>query len=309
MKVLVTCPPMIGVQDQLGDALSAAGFETDFAEVVQTLSEDELKSLVPKYDGWIIGDDPATRDVLAAGRRGSLRAAVKWGVGVDNVDFDACKDLGIAVTHTPGMFGHEVADIAMGYVIGLARHTFRIDREIRGGGWPKYRGISLLGKRIGLIGCGDIGFQVLRRLAVAGCQTYVYDPYVSAGKIAGLEAEVQAWPAGLEECDFVVFTCALTQQTRQMFNRDVISTLKDGCRVVNVSRGGLIEQAALLSALESGKLSGAALDVFEVEPLDDEGLRKMDNCIFGSHNASNTQDAVLRTSHLAIEKLAAALEG
>lgn len=124
MKVLVTCPPMLRLIDEFKPIFNAKGIEIFCPDVVQTLSVEELKSLVPQYDGWIIGDDPANKEVFAAGKAGKLKAAVKWGVGVDNVDFVAAKELDIPVTNTPRMFGGEVADIAMGYVIALARQTF-----------------------------------------------------------------------------------------------------------------------------------------------------------------------------------------
>ena len=148
MKVLVTCPPMLGMLDSFGDTFKQLGVEITAPNVVQTLTVDELKLLVPKHDGWIIGDDPATRSVFEAGKRGSLRAAVKWGIGTDNVDFSACEDLGISIVNTPNMFGTEVADIAMGYIIGLARETFQIDRGVRAGFWPKPSGISLAGNQL-----------------------------------------------------------------------------------------------------------------------------------------------------------------
>ena len=106
--------------------------------MIQTLSVEELIELVPQFDGWIIGDDPVTRDVLEAGVNGNLKGAVKWGVGTDNVDFQACRDFGILIDHTPNVFGAEVADLAIGYLIALARNTFQIDREIRDSIWPKY---------------------------------------------------------------------------------------------------------------------------------------------------------------------------
>ena len=307
MKVLVTCPPMIGIKPNLGDEFKRVGIEPHFADVVQTLTEAELIGLVPEFDGWIIGDDPATRKVFSAGKQGRLKAAVKWGVGVDNVDFEACKDLGIPVTNTPAMFGQEVADIAIGYLIGLARHTFRIDREVRAGGWPKYRGVSLSGKTVGLVGCGDIGFQILRRLDVLGCEVIVYDPYVDPEKISGFNARRMEFSKGIEECDFIVLACALTPENRHMLNDGVLSACKRGVRVINVSRGPLIEQRALVAHLESGQVAGAALDVFETEPLDDKQLRSFENCIFGSHNGSNTEEAVFRTSIIAIEKLCGGL--
>jgi D-3-phosphoglycerate dehydrogenase len=148
MKILVTCPPMLGMIDSFRHIFEEKGIELSAPNVVQTLSVEELKEIVPQHDGWIIGDDPATREVFEAGKAGNLKAAVKWGIGVDNVDFDACKDLNIPIINTPDMFGREVADIAMGYVIALARETFEIDRAVRDGKWIKPRGISLSGKKL-----------------------------------------------------------------------------------------------------------------------------------------------------------------
>lgn len=133
MKVLVTCPPMLGMIDSFRNIFEKNGIELSTPNVVQTLSIEELMEIVPMHDGWIIGDDPATREVFAAGKSGHLKAAVKWGIGVDNVDFTACKDLEIPITNTPNMFGAEVSDIAVGYVIALARQTFEIDRAVRAG--------------------------------------------------------------------------------------------------------------------------------------------------------------------------------
>ena len=157
MRILVTCPPMLGMIDSFNPLFEKYGVEVTAPKVIQTLSVEELKDLVPQHDGWIIGDDPATREVFQAGRLGRLKAAVKWGIGIDNVDFSACKDLAIPIINTPDMFGSEVADIAMGYVIALARETFQIDRYIRDGHWPKPRGISLMGKTVALLGYGDVG--------------------------------------------------------------------------------------------------------------------------------------------------------
>lgn len=164
MKILVTCPPMLGMINEFIPYAAQQGFELVPAKVTQTLTQDELVGLLPQFDGWIIGDDPATRRVFEAGQAGRLKAAVKWGIGVDNVDFAACKDLGIPIINTPQMFGGEVADVALGYVIGLARQLFSIDRGVREGGWPKPPGISLAGKTVGLIGLGDIGRALAKRL-------------------------------------------------------------------------------------------------------------------------------------------------
>ena len=157
MKVLITCPPMLGMIDHFRAIFETRGIALTCPATAQALTVQQLMPLVSEHDGWIVGDDPANRQVLSAGASGRLKAVVKWGVGVDNVDFDARRDLGLAVTNTPGVFGAEVADVALGYLIGLARETFAIDRGVRAGLWPKPRGISLSEKTVALIGYGDIG--------------------------------------------------------------------------------------------------------------------------------------------------------
>jgi D-3-phosphoglycerate dehydrogenase / 2-oxoglutarate reductase len=303
MKVLVTCPPMLRLIDEFKPIFSAKGIEISCPDVVQTLSVEELKILVPQYDGWIIGDDPANKEVFTAAKAGNLKAAVKWGVGVDNVDFVAAKELNIPVINTPRMFGGEVADIAMGYVIALARQTFLIDRGVRDGKWLKPSGISLANKTVALVGFGDIGRNTAKRLLAADMKVIAYDPYFQTAP--GLEAVQSAqWADRLEEADFIVLTCALTPENKHMVNAETLAKAKPGIRVVNVARGPLIDEAALIAALTSGQVHSAALDVFEVEPLPiDSLLQQFERCIFGSHNGSNTVDAVHRASEKAISLL------
>lgn len=303
MKILVTCPPMLGMIGEFTAHAREQGFELVPAKVTQTLSEDELVALLPQYEGWIIGDDPATRRVFAAGKAGRLKAAVKWGIGVDNVDFAACRDLGIPVINTPQMFGGEVADVAVAYVIALARHLFVIDRGIREGAWPKPPGISLAGRTVGLVGYGDIGRNVARRLAACDMNVIAYDPGIEGD--AGLQGVQRAtWPERIGEADFLVFTCSLNERNRHMLNAETLAQARPGVRVVNVARGPLIDEAALVAALQSGQVSAAALDVFEVEPLPASSpLRAMPQCVFGSHNGSNSRDAVRRASFEAMGRL------
>ncbi|MCB0705298.1 MAG: phosphoglycerate dehydrogenase [Saprospiraceae bacterium] len=301
MRILVTCPPMLGQIESFRAIFESRGLELVTPNVVQTLSESELEEILPTVDGWIIGDDPATERVFIAGKAGKLKAVVKWGVGTDNVDFAACKRLGIPVINTPNMFGREVADIALHYLIGLARHTYEIDRGVRAGSWPKPAGISIYGRKAGVIGFGDIGRAVASRLYALGLEVQVYDPYSRNENLPYLFEE---FPNGMEHADFLVITCALTPETKEMVNAESIGRMKKGVRIVNVSRGALIDEPALIRALESGQVSAAALDVFEVEPLPmDSPLRRMNQCIFGTHNGSNTVDAVRRASLEAIQRL------
>ncbi len=304
LKVLVTCPPMLGMIESFQAEFERHGFAVTAPEVVQTLSEQELIELVPQHDGWIIGDDPATRRVFEAGKAGRLKAAVKWGIGVDNVDFAACKDLGIPVTNTPNMFGAEVADIAMGYIIALARETFEIDRGVRAGQWPKPRGVSLAGKTVALVGFGDIGKSAAKRMLASDMKVIAYDPNLANTTELG-SVERAEWPDRLEEADFIVVTCALTESSRHLIDAESLARTKAMVRVINVGRGPVIDESALEHALKSGHVYGTALDVFEVEPLPmNSYLRQHPHCILGSHNASNTVDAVARTSVIAIDRLA-----
>jgi len=308
LKVLVTCPPMLGMIDEFVPLFEKHGMAVTAPDVVQTLSVEELCRLVPEHDGWIIGDDPATREVFETGKNGRLRAAVKWGIGVDNVDFDACEATGIPITNTPNMFGAEVADIALGYVIALARETFQIDAGVRRGEWPKPRGISLAGKTAALIGFGDIGRNTARRLLACGVEVIAYDPFAPPDPELP-SVERGQWPERVEKADFIIVTCALTESSRHLLNADVFSRAKRGVRVVNVGRGPVVDETALVDALKSDRVFAAALDVFEDEPLPMSSfLRVHPRCILGSHNASNTVDAVRRTSVIAIEKIQEFLE-
>lgn len=292
---------MLRLIDEFRPVFNEKGIELVTPNVVQTLTVEELKDLVPQVDGWIIGDDPAREEVFAAGKSGKLRAAVKWGVGVDNVDFAACKKLGIPVTNTPQMFGEEVGSLAVHYLIGLARQTFLIDRGVRNGEWLKPAGISLEGKTVALVGFGDIGKSTARMLFSFLLNINVYDPFATRLEEDEKRYRFLDFPDNLETADFVVVTCSLTPQTKHLINERSISQMKDGVRIVNVSRGGIIDETALLEALESGKVHSAALDVFEAEPLPmTSKLRQYDRCIFGTHNGSNTVDAVRRASKQAM---------
>lgn len=296
---------MLGLFDEFVRPARELGLDLIAAKTTQVLSEGQLIDLLPEYDGWIIGDDPATEQVFKVAKRGKLRAAVKWGIGVDNVDFKACERLGIPITNTPNMFGDEVADLGVAFMLGLARQSYFIDREIRvRGSWPKPAGMSVSGKHVGVVGFGDIGSSLVKRLSGFDVTATVYDPGVG-GDNGYAFVERADFPDGLGKCDFLIFTCALNMNNVRMLNSETIKKLKRGSMVINVARGPLIDERALVDALQSGHVAAAGLDVFEEEPLPQTSrLRDMPQCIFGSHNASNTKEGVRRATHVAIEKLA-----
>ncbi len=304
MKVLITCPPLLRSIDSFKPLFDEHHIELLLPDVVQSLSEQELISLVPGADGWIIGDDPVSEKVLAAGMKGKLKAAVRWGVGVDNVDFKAAAALGIPISNTPGMFGNEVADIGICYLTGLARQTFYIDREVRKGNWVKPQGISLTGKSVALIGLGHIGLATAKRLQGFDMQVMGYDPSAKLSPQQAGVNEILPFPEKIEDADFILITCSLTTSSMHMICESVINKMKDGVYIINISRGKIVDENALIAALRSGKVRAAALDVFEDEPLPiHSALRSFEQCIFGTHNGSNTREAVQRCSLKAIDLL------
>lgn len=304
MKVLVTCPPMLKQIHLFRAKFEEKNIELVTPNVTQTLTEEELVDLLPEMHGWIIGDDPATEKVFQAGVNGNLKAAVKWGIGVDNVDFAACKKLGIPITNTPDMFGEEVATVAMGYLLGLARHLFEIDRGVKNGEWPKPTGMSLRDKTVGVLGFGDIGKNVAKYAHSFSMKSIVYDPYAKVSDSDKEKYSFENWPESLGKLDYLIVTAALTPETRHMVNKNTIGKMKKGVQVVNISRGPIIDESSLINALESGHVKAAALDVFEQEPLPaDSKLRNFDQCIFGTHNGSNTLEGVIRASEKAISEL------
>lgn len=301
-KILVTCPPMAISFELMSSRYWFNKFEFDCRlSTGQVWEEAELIKMVPEYDVWIAGDDPVSRSVAEAGVKGRLSAVVKWGVGIDNVDSGALKQLGIYFNHTPAVFGDEVAEIAIAYLISCLRKLVEIDKQVRLGSWYKPTGRSLSGSTIGVVGLGDIGFAIADRLKAFDVEVIGYDPRFKA---ENSEFRIAEWPNAVRECDGLIFCCSLTKSSFHMFDTNIISSLKKGCVLVNVSRGSVVSEKAILHGLESGKISAVALDVFEQEPVSPcSSLFDHENVIFGSHNASNTAQAVVRATDRAMEHL------
>lgn len=307
LRVLVTCRQMQDVMDTFDARFVEHGIEVVQPAVVQQPSENELIEIIGGFDGMIAGDDPLTADVLAHASR--MRIISKWGVGTDGIDKAAAAAHGIKVTNTPNVFGDEVADVAMGFVTILARQLHRIDASVRDGGWLKVRGESLTGKALGVIGFGSIGQAVGRRGLGFGMEVLAYD-VTDASEEAARDLGISYVPLDevLAGSDYVVLCAPLNPATRHIINAETIGRMRDGARLVNVSRGPLVDEAALVAALRSGKVRAAGLDVFEAEPLPaDSPLRAFPDCVFGSHNGSNTIEGVLRASALAVDNLFAGL--
>lgn len=304
-RILITCPPMLRTLTACQARFAQENLEVVAPEVVQQLTEAQLLEIIADFDGVIAGDDPFTARVLAKGRQGRLRALAKWGIGVDAIDLDAAKELGIYTSNTPDVFGDEVADVALGYLILIARQLHRMDAAVRQGHWLKVQGASLRGRTAGIIGVGSIGKAIARRLSVLGMSLLGYDiRAIDPDFCAEVQLQQVDFDTLLAKTDCLFLSCNLTGQNHHLLNEAALTKAKPGLWIINVARGSLIQESALVSALSKGIVGAAALDVFEEEPLSlNNPLLSLEQVILGSHNSSNTLEAVLRVNQLAIDNL------
>ena len=307
-NVLITCPQLHQTINHYRALFAEHGIQIELPHVVQKLSESELLEIIDRFDGVIAGDDEFTARVLEKGKR--LKVIAKWGVGVDAVDIEAANRLGIRVSNTPDVFSDEVADVVVGYIILLARQLHKLDQSVRSGDWLKIQGVSLRDKTLGVIGVGSIGRAVVRRAVAAGMSVVGYDiASIPASFIRETELHSVEFEELLQTSDFISLNCSLTSSNWHMLGSSEFALMKTPVYIVNASRGSLIDETALIKALREGKVAGAALDVFEQEPLSPNSpLRQFENCIFGTHNSSNTHEAVMRVNELAIHNLLEGLE-
>ena len=301
--VAITCGHLIRDIDDYRDDFAAAGLDIFLPEIPgQELAGDDLIAAVQGMVGVVAGDDQFTDEVMA--QLPDLRAISKWGIGLDGIDIPAAEARGIAVTNTPGVFGNEVAEQALGYLLALVRGILDVDREVRAGGWPKPVGRSVGSLSALVIGLGDIGRTLTTKLQALGVTVSGADPSAEAAGFAQEQAIGIGDPAALaRNVDVVIVTAPLNAATRGMIDEAFIAGMAPGSWLINVGRGPIVIGSAVADAVESGHLAGVALDVFEVEPLADERLRHLPNLILGSHNASNTLEACHRTHAQAIANL------
>jgi D-3-phosphoglycerate dehydrogenase len=267
----------------------------------QQFSAAEMARYIVGVDAVIAGDDDIDASVLDAGKASGLKAVIKWGIGTDGIDKPHAVRLGIPVYNTPGVFGEEVADLALSHLLMLTRKTHLMDRSVRTGGWLKAEGRTLSGLTAGVIGMGSIGQAVARRAAAFGMQVMGYDvARVESAGLAAIGATQVPLDVVLQTADVLFIACALTPENRHLIGREVLARVKPGVLIINVSRGPLVDETALAEALAEGRVAGAGLDVFEQEPLpSDSPLRGFeDRCTFSTHNGSNTAEAVARINQM-----------
>ncbi len=276
------------------------------------LEEDQMIDLVGDVDGIICGDDAITRRVIEKGLPG-LKVVSKYGIGVDRIDLEAARDLGVPVTFTPGVNEVTVAEHVFGLMISLARNIPQENQWVKEGQWKRITGHELWGKTIGIIGMGRIGKQVARRalafeMKVLGCDPIWDDPFCqqySVGRCL-LSEEI------LEQSDIVTLHMNLSPENRYFINRDRLSLMKPTAYLINCARGGLVNTVDLLQALKQGKIAGYAADVMEHEPPDSNDpliTSGLENIILTPHIGSRTYESVVRQATMAVKNLVAVLRG
>jgi D-3-phosphoglycerate dehydrogenase / 2-oxoglutarate reductase len=299
--ILITCRQMQVELPRHRERIEKLGYEVIAPELDgrQQFTAAELLEYGDRLVGIIAGDDQLDRKFFDGATE--LRTVIRWGIGMDSVDHEAARDHGVVVRNTPGVFGDEVADSAFGYILNLVRGHLAVDAAVRRGEWPKVEGITLAGAQLGVVGFGAIGREIAKRGHGFGMDVVASDPFVDTTQT---DVSIVDLDQLLATSRFIVLACPLTPQTFHLINAERLALVRPNAYLVNVARGPVVLEEDLIDALKGGRLAGAALDVFEVEPLPlDSDLRTLPNVILGAHNASNTREGVARASNTAVDFL------
>jgi len=264
----------------------------------------ELKKEIKDYDGIVIRSaTKMTADVISAAKK--LKVIGRAGSGLDNVDKAAASKKGIVVMNTPGGNTVTTAEHALSMMMSLARNIPQADASMKAGKWEKkkFGGVEVFNKKLGIIGTGAIGSQLAKRAIGLGMQVMGYDPYLSKERAEEMGIEMATLDKIYKNADFISIHSPLTDETRNLINDTTIKKMKKGVRIINCARGGIVDEKALVKALKSGKVAGAALDVFEVEPPTDNPLLKLDNFICTPHLGASTREAQLNVAVAVAEQI------
>ncbi|KPK02657.1 MAG: hypothetical protein AMK71_01520 [Nitrospira bacterium SG8_35_4] len=289
-KVLITAPYMQPVIQDYMHVFIENEIEIVAPLVRERLSEKELLGLISDIDGVIAGDDQFTSEVLRSAPK--LKVLSKWGTGIDSFDQAAAQELGIAIRNTPGAFNEPVADQVLGYMLSFARRIQWIDQRMKSGEWKKLTCFSLSNRTLGVIGVGNTGKAVIRRAKAFQMRLLGNDiaempsEFIAETGIHMVDKETL-----LRESDFVSLNCDLNPTSYHIMTREEFSLMKPDAYFINAARGPLVDEPAVIEALQNKLIAGAALDVFEDEPLPLESpLRSMSNVLLSPHNANSSEE-------------------
>lgn len=295
VKVIIS-DPIAGIGVEM---MRQAGIEVD---VETGLAPEELERTVGGYDIIIIRSATKVRKPIIEAAK-NLKLIVRAGVGLDNIDVEYAKSKGIEVMNTPAATSNAVAELTVGYLFALARRLPQTTASMRAGKWEKkkFSGSEIARKTLGLVAYGRIGWLVAKKALALGMEIIAYDPYVSDPR--GLEMEFVSLEELLKRADYISMHLPLTNETRDLIGGPQFELMKDGVRIINCARGGTINEDALYEAIVSGKVEGAALDVYLKEPAKDNRLFELDEVIGSPHIGAATVEAQHRVSVEVAEKV------
>jgi D-3-phosphoglycerate dehydrogenase len=307
--ILFSAPYMVPLVDRFQPVFDRHGVELIVPQVQERLSEQELLAYANQFDGAICGDDKFTALVLEACTP-RLKVISKWGTGIDSIDREAAERLGVQVYRTPNAFTLPVADTVMGYILAFARRQPWMDRAMKSGYWEKLPGRSLSECTLGVIGVGNCGKAVLRRARAFGAQLLGNDIVeIAPDFLLENGVEMTTLEDLLARADFVSLNPDLNPTSYHLINERTLALMKPEAILINAARGPVVDEAALVAALQGGIIGGAALDVFEHEPLPaDSPLLEMDNVLLAPHNANSSPSAWERVHWNTIRNLFDGLE-
>lgn len=305
--VLVSAPYMLPIIDRYRPLLEQYGIELLLTPVEERLNESDLLALAGKFDGTLCGDDQYTERVLEACAP-RLKVISKWGTGIDSINRPTAARLGIMVGNMPNAFTLPVTDSVFGYMLAFARRQPDLDRAMKQGVWKKIPGRALSECTLGVIGVGNIGKTVLRRARAFGMRLLANDilniAMLQPEFLRENEVEMTSLEDLLRRADFVSLHCDLNPTSRQLINRQTLAWMKPSAILINTARGPIVDEPALIEALQTGALAGAGLDVYAIEPLPKNSpLLKMDNVLLAPHNANSSPAAWERVHRNSIRNL------
>ncbi len=273
---------------------------------------DKLLAMIPNFRALIARNQTQIRrDLIEAGTR--LEVIARAGVGMDNVDLDAATRAGIVVSWTPEQNSNSVAELVIGLMIALARMIPEADADTKRGGWNRQRfmGVELLGKTLGIVGLGRIGSLTAAKARALGMEIIAYDPYVDPESLRAMEvrARLTSLDEVLSTSDFVSLHVPETQETREMFGDEQFGRMKPGAYFINAARGGVVDEGALLRALQQKRIAGATLDVRQQEPAVPSAFDEMTNVILLPHIGAQTEEAQRRVVTTVCRDVTAILNG
>ncbi len=290
--ILFTAPYMIPFLDRFRPVLEGYGLQLIVPPVRERMEEADLLQYAGQFDGAICGDDRYTARVIQACAP-RLKVISKWGTGVDSIDAEACSRYGIKIGRTPNAFTTAVADTTLGYMLAFARRQPWMDAAMKRGEWNKIPGKTLSECTLGVIGVGAIGKAVTRRARAFGMRVLGND-IVEIDHVFITETGIEMTALGnlLQRADFISLHCDLNPTSYHLINAKTLQLVKPEAVLINTARGPVVDETALIEALQAKRLAGAALDVFELEPLPGNSpLLKMDNVLLAPHNANSSPAA------------------